>query len=294
MINEFKIKQEICDVGRKLYAKGFAAANDGNISYRIGENEVLCTPTMICKGDLKPDCICKVDLSGKQLAGTYKRTSEVLLHLEIYKMDPSVKAVVHCHPPHATAFAVADEPIPTCILPEVEVFLGPIPTTSYETPGSQAFAETIRPHVKKSRVAVLKNHGTVSWGESVDRAYWWTEILDSYCRILMLAKQIGRVDRLSVQKVDELLDLKPRFGMGVDPRRLENADMCVNTEFGRGFAADAHACSCRGNDTSGSTAVSKVIVSGTAAHSAPGRSELSSDDIERVVQQITDRIMAAL
>lgn len=276
MINEFKIKQEICEIGHKLYAKGFAAANDGNISYRVGENEVLCSPTQMSKGSLKPDDICKVDLNGKQLAGRRKRTSEVLLHLEIYKLDPNVKAVVHCHPPHATAFAVAGEPIPTCVLPEVEVFLGPIPTTTYETPGGSAFAETIKPHVKNSRVAVLRNHGTVSWGDTLEHAYWWTEILDAYCRILMLAKQIGRVDRISVPKVEELLDLKEKFGMGVDPRRLESADMCINTEFGRGYA-DGASCGCgKGN--------------GTTAGAAGG---LSEDEIERVVQEITDRLMGA-
>ncbi|GMV95914.1 MAG: class II aldolase/adducin family protein [Phycisphaerae bacterium] len=276
MANEFKIKQQICDVGRRLYAKGFAAANDGNISYRVGENEVLCSPTMTSKGDLKPEDICKVDLTGRQLAGARKRTSEVLLHLEIYKLDPAVKAVVHCHPPHATAFAVAGEPIPTCILPEVEVFLGPIPTTVYETPGGQAFADTIKPFVKNSRVAVLRNHGTVSWGDTLEHAYWWTEILDAYCRILLLAKQIGRVDRISVPKVDELLDLKERFGMGVDPRRLENADLCVNTEFGRGYADGPGSCGC-GSKSNGSAG-------------GPGPSEA---EMERIVQEITDRIMAA-
>lgn len=291
MVNEFKIKQEICAVGRKLYTKGFAAANDGNISYRVAENEVLCTPTMVSKGELKPDDICKVDLEGNQLAGRKKRTSEILLHLEIYKMDPDVKAVLHCHPPHATAFAVAGESIPTCILPEVEVFLGPIPTAVYETPGGKAFAETIKPHVKDSRVAVLKNHGTVSWGESVDRAYWWTEILDAYCRILLLSKQIGNVDRLTEQKVGELLDLKERFGMGVDPRRTpghEDADLCINSEFGRGFTADGVACGC------GPTMIKPdkpmappEPVNG--ANKGPGEAEL-----ERVVQEITDRIMAQL
>lgn len=276
-MNEFKIKQQICEVGHRLYSKGFAAANDGNISYRVGENEVLCTPTLTSKGDLKPEDVCKVDLNGKQIGGTKKRTSEVLLHLEIYKLDPAVKAVVHCHPPHATAFAVAGEPIPTCILPEVEVFLGPIPTTVYETPGGMAFAETIKPHVKNSRVAVLRNHGTVSWGDTLEHAYWWTEILDAYCRILMLAKQIGRVDRLSVPKVDELLDLKERFGMGVDPRRLENADMCVNTDFGRGFASGSN-CGCGGKSN------------GAAAPAGAGG--LSDQEIEKIVQEITERIMA--
>src|SRR5215211_4486629 len=122
-INDRKLKEEICEIGRRVYNKGFAAANDGNISYRIGPNEVLCSPTMICKGFMTPDDICMVDLDGKQLAGKRKRTSEILLHLAIMRAKPEIKAVVHCHPPHATAFGVAREPIPQCVLPEVEVFL---------------------------------------------------------------------------------------------------------------------------------------------------------------------------
>ncbi len=282
MINEFKIKQEICHVGRKLYAKGFAAANDGNISYRISDKVVLCTPTMVSKGELKPDDICTVDMTGKQIAGRKKRTSEVMLHLEIYKTDPQVKAVVHCHPPHATAFAVAGEPIPTCILPEVEVFLGPVPTTLYETPGGDLLAETITPHIKKSKVALLKNHGTISWGETVDRAYWWTEILDAYCRILMLSKQIGNVDRLSEPKVDELLDLKEKFGVGTDPRRLENADLCINTEFGRGYAAPACGCGMTTPDA-------PMTPPEPTADPAPCPAE-----VERIVQEITDHIMTSI
>lgn len=271
MVNEFKLKQEICEVGRKIYAKGFAAANDGNISCRLDKNLVICTPTMVSKGFLKPDDICTVDMTGKQIAGRKKRTSEVLLHLEIYKSCPDVNAVVHCHPPHATAFSVAGEQIPTCVLPEVEVFLGTIPTAQYETPGAEAFAATILPHVKRAKIAVLKNHGTVAWGETVDRAYWWTEILDAYCRILLLAKQIGGVERISEPKVEELLDLKERFGIGVDPRRLENADLCVNTEWGRGF-------------NTGSCGRSK---------SAAQAGEISDQDLENIVREITDRIMAA-
>jgi L-fuculose-phosphate aldolase len=279
MINEFKIKQDICDVGHRLYAKGFAAANDGNISVRIGENEVLCTPTQYSKGDLKPDDLCKVDLAGKQLAGRRKRTSEVLLHMEIYKLDPTIKSVVHCHPPHATAFAISNQAIPTCILPEVEVFLGPIPMTTYETPGGQAFADTITPHVKTSKIAVLRNHGTVAWGEDVMKAYWWTEILDAYCRILLLARQVGPIERISSPKVEELLDLKEKFGMGVDPRRLENADLCVNTEFGRGFAASS--CGCK-----------KPAAAPSQGGIQPAG--LSPQEIDRLVQQITDRIMQGL
>jgi len=284
MVNEFKIKQEICEVGRKLYAKGFAAANDGNISYRVDDKTVFCTPTLVSKGFLKPDDICTVDMAGKQLAGRKKRTSEVLLHLDIYKADPKIRAVVHCHPPHATAFSIAGQEIPTCILPEVEVFLGTIPTAVYETPGSQAFADTILPHVSRSKIAVLKNHGTVSWGETVDRAYWWTEILDAYCKMLLLAKQAGGVERISTPKVEELLDLKENFGMGVDPRRMENADLCVNTEFGRGFNSTANsAC------PTPTAPPLPMTPPETLRPTSP-----SNEEIEKVVQQITDQIMSAM
>jgi L-fuculose-phosphate aldolase len=228
-----KLKEEICDIGRRIYNKGFAAGNDGNISFRLGPNEVLCTPTQICKGFMKPSDLCIVDMEGNQLAGHRKRSSEVLLHLTIMKERPDVKSVVHCHPPHATAFAVAREPIPQCVLPEVEVFLGDVPITRYETPGGQKFADTVKPFVQKSSVVILANHGTVSFGESVEKAYWWTEILDAYCRILMLAKDLGRVTYLTKDETQELLDLKKQWGFK-DPRltdELADCDICANDVF---------------------------------------------------------------
>jgi L-fuculose-phosphate aldolase len=233
MVNVHKIKQDMCEIGRRIYAKGFAAANDGNITVRISENEVLCTPTMHSKGFLKPEDISTIDFTGKQIAGTKKRSSEALLHLEIYRNRPDLKSVVHCHPPHATAFAIAREPIPQCVLPEVEVFLGDVPITKYETPGGQAFADTILPFVQKTNVIILANHGTVSYGESVERAYWWTEILDAYCRMLLLAKQLGTVNYLGEKKSRELLDLKTGWGFS-DPRTTEeykDCDICANDIF---------------------------------------------------------------
>ncbi len=238
MVNAHKIKQDICEIGRRLYNKGFAAANDGNITVRISDNEVLCTPTMHSKGFLKPDDISMVDMTGKQISGRKKRSSEALLHLEIYKQRSDIKSVVHCHPPHATAFAVAREPIPQCVLPEVEVFLGDVPITKYETPGGQAFADTIIPFVEKSNVIILANHGTVSFGEDVEKAYWWTEILDAYCRILMLSRQLGKVNYLDQQKSRELLELKDKWGF-CDPRLTEefkNCDICANDIFRESWA----------------------------------------------------------
>jgi L-fuculose-phosphate aldolase len=234
-IHDRKVKELICEIGRRVYNKGFAAANDGNLSIRVGENEVVCSPTMICKGYMTPEDICAVDLEGKQIGGTRKRTSEILLHLSIMKARPDVKAVVHCHPPHATAFAVAGEPIPQCILPEVEVFMGEIPIAPYETPGTQKFADTVLPFLKGTSCIILKNHGTVSFGKNLEEAFWKTEILDSYCRILMLARQLGRVDYFTQQQTNELLDLKKRLGFD-DPRfHVENCDLCGNSAFREGY-----------------------------------------------------------
>jgi L-fuculose-phosphate aldolase len=211
MMSEQTLRLEICEIGRRLYAHGFAAGNDGNISCRLGESTVLCTPTLICKGFMKPADICTVDMDGRRLSGALKPTSEIKLHLEIYRGDPAVRAVVHCHPPHATAFGVARRDIPSGVLPEVEIFLGEVPRAEYETPGGEGFAATIRPFIGRANTVVLSNHGTVSWGPSLERAYWRTETLDAYCRILLLAGQLGNIERLPSSKVEELKELAKRF-----------------------------------------------------------------------------------
>src|SRR5438132_7015388 len=280
-MNEYKLKQEMCEVGRRLYNKGFAAANDGNITVRLNDREVLCTPTMVSKGFMKPEDICKVDYEGKQLAGTRKRTSEVLLHLAVYKTRPDVNAVVHCHPPHATAFAVAQEPIPKCILPEVEVFLGEVPMARYETPGTQKFAETIIPYVKDCNTIILANHGTVTFGPNLENAYFNTEIIDAYCRILILARQIGPINYFTEQQTKELLDIKKRLGYD-DPRfRCENCDLCGNSIFERGYSEFApQAKVFKREETTGQA----------GRNGQPAESE----DFESLVRVVTDRVMAAL
>ena len=282
-IHDRKLKEEICEIGRRLYSKGFAAANDGNISIRVGENAVLCSPTQICKGFMTPEDICAVDLDGNQIGGTRKRTSEILLHLTIMKERPDVKSVVHCHPPHATAFAIANEAIPQCILPEVEVFMGEVPIAPYETPGGQEFADTVKPFLRGTSAVILKNHGTVSFGDDVEKAYWKTEILDAYCRMLMLAKQVGNVDYLNEQKSRELIDLKQKWGFD-DPRFYnENCDLCSNSAFREGYA-DAGAAPPNASAFGAPPQFDGYL-------QKQGRNGGATDDL---VQQITDRVMAAL
>lgn len=288
MQNIHKIKQEICEIGRRIYAKDFASANDGNITVRVGENEVLCTPTMHSKGFLKPEDIATVDMTGKQIAGDKKRSSEALLHIEIYKNRPDLKSVVHCHPPHATAFAIAHEAIPQCVLPEVEVFLGDVPITKYETPGGQEFANTIIPFVKKTNIIILANHGTVSYGESVERAYWWTEILDAYCRMLMLAKSLGPIQYFTEEKERDLLKLKQNWGF-TDPRNTkeyEDCDICANDIFRDSWEAAGVAQ--RAFEAPPSMRPgSNAAASGDSSASAP-------IDQEALIRTITERVMAEM
>jgi len=280
MINVHRYKQEICEIGRRIYAKDFAAANDGNISYRISENEVLVTPTMHNKGFLKPDDICTVNMQGEQIAGRKKRSSEALLHLEIFRQRPELKSIVHCHPPHATAFAIAREPIPQCVLPEVEIFIGDVPIARYETPGAQSFADTIIPFVDKSNIIVLANHGTVSYDMTVERAYWWTEVLDAYCRMLLLSKQLGGPKYFSEDKERELLELKDKLGFA-DPRNTkeyENCDICSNDVF-RDSWSEA------GVDRKAFTPPPPMTGNAPAA---------AGQDSEALIQAITERVIAAL
>jgi L-fuculose-phosphate aldolase len=289
MQNEYKIKEQMCEIGRRLYARGFAAANDGNITVRLNEREVLCTPTMVSKGYMKPEDICKVDYEGKQLAGTKKRTSEVLLHLVVYKLNPSINAVVHCHPPHATAFAVAHEPIPKCILPEVEVFLGEVPIAPYETPGNQKFADTIAPYVKDCNTILLANHGTVTFGPTLENAYFNTEIIDAYCRILILSKLLGRVNYFDEAHTKDLLALKKRLGYDDVRFRSDDCVVCGESSFDDSYSdfvpqpfAFQHECS---------PALGPCALPGRDGRANGKLDEL---DTEALVQTITERVMEAL
>ena len=289
MTNVHKVKQEICDIGDRIYKKGFAAANDGNISFRVSEKEVVCTPTMISKGYMKPEDLCVVDMEGNQLSGHRKRTSEIMLHLAIMKERPEIKSVVHCHPPHATAFGIAREPIPNCVLPEVEIFLGDVPITKYAIPGGQEFADTILPFVHKTNIIVLANHGVVSFGETVEKAYWWTEVLDAYCRMLMLARGLGRVNYFTEPETKALLDLKNKWGYK-DPRiDMKNCELCANDVFRESWKETGLEHVAFAPPTFGGAN------GGTSSGSAPAAAKSQGTaEQEALIQAITERVLAAL
>ena len=208
------IKKEICAVGRKLWMRQFVDGNGGNISYRIGPNEIICTPTLVSKYDLTPEDLSMVDLEGNQIAGNKARTSEILLHLEVYKAVPEAKSCVHCHPPHATAYAITGRVPPNLVIPEFEVFIGKVAISPYETPGTAAFAQTVIPFVKEHNTVLLANHGIICWADTVTHAEWYAEVLETYCWTLMLAAQLGApISYISEQQGADLLAIKKRLGL---------------------------------------------------------------------------------
>jgi L-fuculose-phosphate aldolase len=289
MTNLHQIKEEICDIGRRIYNRGFAAANDGNISFRIDENRIVCTPTGISKGFMKPDDLCVVDMNANQISGHRKMTSEIRQHITIMKHRNDVKSVVHCHPPHATAFGIAREAIPQCILPEVDINMGDVPIAKYIIPGGQAFADAILPFVDKSDIIVQANHGTVSMGPTIERAYFLTEMLDAYCRILLIARSLGRVEYFTKNEAEDLLALKQKWGFK-DPRtELANCELCANDIFRDSWKETGvdhrafHPPTFRRGEESPNNSACQCT------------SKNSNDiDQELIIKTITDRVMQAL
>src|SRR3954451_10011360 len=296
-VPEFKLKEQMCDIGRRIWLKGYCAGNEGNHSCRIGPDRVLCTPTGISKGFVKPDDICTVDMEGKQVAGRRKRTSEILMHLAIYKAREDVKAVVHSHPPHATAFAIAGVELPTCIHPEAEVFLGAVRTAKYVTPGDTRLGESLLPYVKDSNTILLQNHGTVTYDVDLENAYYKLEIVDAYSRILLLAKSIGSIRPLDSNEMKELLDLKVRFALR-EPRLEKGAEpFTCSTDFSTRVGGEVA--------TKGKVQTSSGVgPSNQQKCACPPASpleqaistmipqNLSEAAVETLVQTITDQIMA--
>lgn len=231
------LRVEIIRVGRKLWERQYVDGNGGNISVRLGPKYVLCTPTMLSKGDLEPADICLTDLEGNILAGDRSRTSELLLHLEIYKANPRARAVVHCHPPYATAFALTGTVPPNGLLPEYEVFIGQAAVAPYDTPNSKGFAETVLPFVENHNTILLQNHGVVCWADTVTHAEWLVEILDNYCKTVVIAKQIGQpLTTISDSKMEEIFALKRRWGfydvrMGPVPETAKPAEANRSAEL---------------------------------------------------------------
>ncbi|MFA5263111.1 MAG: class II aldolase/adducin family protein [Opitutaceae bacterium] len=268
------IKERICEMGRRLWAKDYTDGNGGNITVRVGDNLVLCTPTLICKGFMQPEDIALMDLEGRQLAGSRKRTSEAMTHLGIMKRQPAAKACVHAHPPHATAFAIANAPIPSCLIPEAEIFLGKIALAKYHTPGTPENADEVGQLGIDHQAILMQNHGVIVWGKDVEDAYWKMENIDSYCRTVWIAAGLGSgLHRFGSDKLKDLIDLRQKLGMPDSRADLKECELCDdNSEFR-----------------------ASVVCPAPAAPANPAQAEpQSTPEIEALVRKLTDEIMKQL
>ncbi len=263
------LKEQLCDIGRRLWQREYVDGNGGNIAIRVGEDIAICTPTLVSKGFMKPEDMCLVDFEGNQLAGTKRRTSEILMHLQIMKQQPKAVATCHCHPPYSTGFAVAGVLPPTCMIPEFEVFAS-VAIAPYRTPGTPEMGKLVAELVDKHNTILMANHGVVSWSHNnLEDAYFKMEILEAYCRTILVTAQVGKpANTMTPTQLQDLLKIKQSLGIP-DPRHgLKECELCDNAEWRPGVQC-------------------AVPAGGPAATGVDA-------DAEAAVKAITDQIMAQL
>ena len=227
---EEQIRADIVEIGRRLFSRGFVASNDGNISVRVDDTRLITTPKSVSKGFMTPDMMVVVDYSGRKLAGDREASSELPMHLEIYRSRPDVNAVVHAHPPTATGFAVAGIPLTRAVLAEVVTTLGSIPIAEYGTPSTQELPDAVRKYIKAHDGLLLANHGAVTCGDSAMAAYYKMETIEHFARISLVARQLGRENVLSREDVDRLQGLRGMYGIAAP------APLCTDADDASGVA----------------------------------------------------------
>jgi L-fuculose-phosphate aldolase len=210
---ESSLRADIVEVGRRMYARAYTASNDGNISVRLGADRLLMTPKSVCKGFMTPDMMCITDLEGRKLQGDRDPSSEMLMHLEVYRQRPDVQAVVHAHPPIATGFAVAGIPLNRAVLAEVLTTLGSIPIAEYATPSTKELPEAVRKYVKAHDGMLLANHGALTLGADLFSAYFKMETIEHFAKISLVARLLGNENLLAREEVVRLQELRGTYGI---------------------------------------------------------------------------------
>lgn len=241
MQNEYAIKKQMCEIGKRVYDRGMVAANDGNFSVKLNDNEFLCTPTGVSKGFMTPDYICKVDADGKVLQANngFKPSSEIKMHMRVYKERPDVNAVVHAHPLYATSFAIAGISLTQPIMPEAIISLGCVPIAKYGTPSTEEIPDAISEHLQYFDAVLLENHGALAYSDSLLAAYHKMESVEFYARLLYQSTMLGGPKELSQAQVERLYEVRRQFGMtGKHP-----ANECQNNQDGKANCHSSCGCS---------------------------------------------------
>jgi L-fuculose-phosphate aldolase len=210
---EEQARADIVEAGRRLWERGYVASNDGNISVRLDEHRLITTPKSVSKGFMTPDMMVITDLDGKKIAGERDPSSELKMHLEVYRNRPDARAVVHAHPPTATGFAVAGIPLDRAVLAEVITTLGSIPIAEYATPSTEELPAVVRKYVKAHDGLLLANHGALALAGDVMSAYYRMETIEHFAKISLVARTLGREQLLSRDEVERLQGLRGMYGI---------------------------------------------------------------------------------
>ncbi len=206
-------RQDLLRVCRLIYDKGWVAMNDGNVSIRLDDNRILCTPTAISKGFVQPEDLIVCDLRGSRVEGNRDGTSEIAMHLTIYSLRPDVRSIVHAHPPTATGFAVAGRALDKAMLPEVVIQLGAVPLASYGLPGTAALSDGMLPYIPQYDAILLENHGCTAYGRDVWEAFFRMEMVEHLARITFVAEMLGGAQALPREEVEKLFAARSRYNV---------------------------------------------------------------------------------
>lgn len=215
MLNENEIKKQICEIGKRIYDRRMVAANDGNISVKLGENEFLCTPTGVSKGFMTPEYICKVDAKGNVIEANegFRPSSEIKMHMRVYQKRPDVGAVVHAHPVFATSFAIAGIPLTQPIMPEAVISLGSVPIAEYGTPSTMEIPDNVEKYLPYYDAVLLENHGALTWSTDLTAAYMKMESVEFYAELLYRARMLGGPKEFDRQTVEKLYEVRKKMGL---------------------------------------------------------------------------------
>lgn len=270
MMSPYEIKKEICEIGRRIYMNGFVAANDGNISVKVSDNEFYCTPTGVSKGFMTPDMIIRIDADGNKVDGKLNPSSEIKMHMRVYRERPDVNAVVHAHPPTATAFAVANIPMDKYILPEAILVLGDVPICKYGTPSTMEIPDSLEPYIQDHDAFLLQNHGALTVGNTLTKAFFVMEEVEFSAKISLIARQLGAENELTCDDLAKLMELRVKMQI---PGRHPGCKKCPNLGTAN--------CKCKQN----------LPASEAKGACSCGSSKAEGDDL---VAEITRKVLAEL
>ena len=219
MNSERQHRADICRFGKLLHERGYVAATDGNLSVRLDAETVLCTPTMISKGMMEPEDLVKVDMFGRHASGSRRVSTEIAMHLLIYKLRADVHGIVHAHPPTATGYAAAGLALNQALISEIVIALGCVPLAPYATPGTAELTQALEPLVPDHDAILMANHGVVTYGSDLLQAYMKMETVEHFASIALVTHLLGRQQLLSEEDVSKLVAAREKYGISTPGRQ---------------------------------------------------------------------------